>query len=104
MCARAWLLDTAFNVTEHLQLANPDTNHIFSAYLRRCVDGCAGYLADRMNRMTPISFSMPTDLTSLRIRGAVPVIGIFHGTHLASMGTVQGLISGISGLTARWGP
>ncbi len=44
---------------------------------------------------------MPTDLNYPRIRGAVPVIGIFHGTHLVSMETVQGLFSGISGLTAR---
>ncbi len=91
MCARAWRHDAEFDVAEHPQLANPDTNHIFPEYLGRCVDGRAGYLADRMNGMTLISFSMPTDLKVLnspRIQGAVPVIGIFHGTHLVSMDTV----------------
>ncbi len=39
MCARAWRLDAEFDVAEHPQLANPDTNHIFPEYLARCVDG-----------------------------------------------------------------
>jgi hypothetical protein len=79
MCARAWRLEGEFDVAEHLQLANPDTNHIFPEYLARCVDGSAGYLADRMKEMMLISFSMPTDLNSPRIQGSVQVIGIFHG-------------------------
>jgi hypothetical protein len=52
MCAHAWLLDAEFDVAEHPQLANPDSDtnhifHIFPEYLLRCVDGSAGYLAER---------------------------------------------------------
>ncbi len=50
MCARVWRLDAEFDVADHPQLANSDTNQFFfSEYLPSCVDGRAGYLADRMN-------------------------------------------------------
>ncbi len=46
---------------------------------------------------------MPTDLSSLSNRDVVPVLGIFHGLHAVSMGTVQALLSNIRGLNATWG-
>jgi hypothetical protein len=73
------MLHAEYNV-EHQELANPDTNHIFPEYIQKGFESCATYLAKHMKGMTLISFSMPTNLTSLCNRGAVPVLGIFHVT------------------------
>jgi hypothetical protein len=56
-----------------------------------------------MKGTTLISFSMPTDQSSLSNRDVVPVLGIFHGSHAVSMGTVQALLVNIRGLNATWG-
>jgi hypothetical protein len=58
--ARAWLLAAEFDVAEHLQLANPATNHICPEYVRKCLDGRARYLAHDTEGMTLISLSLPT--------------------------------------------
>jgi hypothetical protein len=103
VCARAWLLNSEFNVAEHPQLTNPDTNHIYQEYIEEIFRGQAPYLAQKMKGMTLISFSMPTDLSSLSDQDVVPVLGIFHGSHEISMVTVKALFGSIRGLTATWG-
>jgi hypothetical protein len=101
--ARAWLLHAEFDVAEHPQIANPATNRIFPIYVEKCLDGRGAYLDQKMKGMTLISLSLPTDLSSLHNRGVVPVSGIFHGSHEVSMGTIQALFRGISGLATTWG-
>jgi hypothetical protein len=59
--------------------------------------------ANNMKGTTLISLSMPTALSSLSNRDVVPVLGIFHGSHAVSMGTVQALFGNIRGLTTTWG-
>jgi hypothetical protein len=103
VCARAWLLNAKFNVAEHPQLTNPDINQIIPEYVEGRFRGRDPYLAKRMKGMTLISFSMPTALSSLSDQGIVPVLGILHGSHEISMGTVQALFGNIRGLTATWG-
>jgi hypothetical protein len=103
VCARAWVLNAEFDIAEHPQLANPDTNQIFSEYVKGIFRGRGPYLAHNMKGTTLISFSMPTVLSSLSNRDVVPVLGIFHGSHAISMGTVQALFGNIRGLTATWG-
>ncbi len=46
---------------------------------------------------------MPTNLSSLSDGIVVPVLGIFHGSHEVSMGTVQALFGNIRGLNTTWG-
>ena len=101
--ARAWVLNAEFDIAEHPQLANPDTNQIFPEYVKGIIHGRSPYLAHNMKGTTLISFSMPTVLSSLSNRDVVPVLGIFHGSHAVSMGTVQALFGNIRGLTATWG-
>ncbi len=60
------------------------------------------YLANNMKGTTLISFSMPTNLSSLSNRDVIPVLGIFHGSRAVSMGTVQALSGNIQGLTTQW--
>jgi hypothetical protein len=103
VCACAWVLDAQFGVVEHPQLANPDTNQIFLEYVKGDFSGWAPFLAHNMKRLTLVSFSLPTNLSYLSDRGVVPVLGIFHGSHAVSIGTVQALFSNIRGLTATWG-
>jgi hypothetical protein len=103
VCARAWVLNTEFDIAEHPQLADPDTNQIFSEYLNVIFRGRDPYLANNMKGTTLISFSMPTNLSSLSNRDIVLVLGLFHGSHEVSMGTVQALFGNIRGLTATWG-
>jgi hypothetical protein len=102
--ARAWLLDARFDLAEHPQLANSETNHIFPDYVTGIFRDRAPYLAHNMKAMTLIAFSMPTNLSSLSdSSGVVPVLGIFHGLHEVSMGTVQALFGNIRGLNTTWG-
>ncbi len=103
MSAYAWVLNAEFNIAEHPQLAYPDTNQIFSEYVKGIFCGRDPYLADNMKGTTLISFSMPTDLSSLSNRDVVPVLGIFHGSHAVSMDKVQALLSNIRGLNSTWG-
>ena len=77
--ARAWLLDARFDLAEHPQLANSETNHIFPDYVTGIFRDRAPYLAHNMKAMTLIAFSMPTNLSSLSDGRVVPVHGIFHG-------------------------
>ncbi len=65
--------------------------------------GRAPYLAQKMKGMTLISLSKQTDLSSLSNRDVVPVLGIFHGSHAVSKGTVQALFGNIRGVTTTWG-
>jgi hypothetical protein len=44
----AWVLDARFDVAEHQQLANPDTNQIFTEYVKGIFRGLAPYLAHSM--------------------------------------------------------
>jgi hypothetical protein len=68
VCARAWLLNTEFDVAEHPQLANPDTNRIFPEYVKGMFRGRAPYLAPKMKAMSSLSDS-----------SVASVLGIFHG-------------------------
>ena len=34
VCAFAWVLNAEFNIAEHPQLADPDTNQIFTKYVK----------------------------------------------------------------------
>jgi hypothetical protein len=79
------VLNAEFDIAEHPQLANPDTNQIFPEYVKGIVHGRSPYLAHNMKGTTLISFSMPTVLSSLSNRDVVPVLGIFHGSHAVSM-------------------
>ena len=73
--ARAWVLNAAFDIAEHPQLADPDTNQIFPKYVEGIFRGRDPYLTNNMKGTTLISFSMPTDLSSLSNRDVVPVLG-----------------------------
>jgi hypothetical protein len=97
------VLNAEFDIVEHQQLADPDTNQIFSEYVKGKFRERDPYLAHNMKGTTLISFSMPTNLSSLSNRDVVPVLGIFLGSHAISMGTVQALFGNIRGLTAQWG-
>ncbi len=100
VCVRAWMLNAEFNIAEHPQLADHDTNQIFLEYVKGIFRGRDPYLAHNLKGTTLISFSLPTDLSSLSDRGVVPVLGIFHGSHEVSiMGTVQALFGNIRGLS-----
>ncbi len=100
--ARARMLNAEFDIAEHLQLADHDTNQIFSEYVKGIFRGRDPYLAHNLKGTTFISFSLQTDLSSLSDQGVVPVLGIFHGSHEVSMGTVQALFGNIRGLTVTW--
>ncbi len=79
--ARAWVLNAEFDIAEHPLLADPDSNQIFSEYVKGIFRGRDPHLANNMKGTTLISISMPTTLSSLSNRDVVPVLGIFHGSH-----------------------
>ncbi len=72
VCASAWMLNAEFNIVEHPQLADHDTNQIFSEYVKAIFRGRDPYLVHNLKGL--ISFSLPTDLLSLSDRGVVPVL------------------------------
>ncbi len=101
--ARAWLLDAKFDVALHPQLAKADTDQIFPQRVRQYFDDRAAYLKTTMKGLDLITYSMPTALSSLPNQSVVPVLCIFHGSHLLSERTVQTLFSTVPGLTMLWG-
>jgi hypothetical protein len=54
--AYAWVLNAEFNIAEHPQLADPDTNQIFSEYLKGILRGRDPYLAKNMKGLGRLSF------------------------------------------------
>jgi hypothetical protein len=94
VCASARMLNAEFDIAEHPQLADHNTNQFFSEYVTGIFRGRDPYLAHNLKGTTLISFSLPTDLSSLSDRGVVPVLGIFHGSHEVS-NALHGYRSGI---------
>ena len=101
--ARAWFLYAQFDVAVHKRLANSNTDQIFPEYIRELIDSRRSYLDSRLKGMNFISYSVPRTLSSLQNRGVVTMDGIFHGSHVVSQRTVQGLFDSVDGLTASWG-
>ena len=99
----AWCrLIAEFDVTEHLQLANTDTNQIFPECVRHYFDARASYIKTNMKGVDLISYSVPTALSAMSNRNVVPVLCIFHGSHEVAQRTVQSLFCNIQGLTTNW--
>ncbi len=71
VCSYAWVLNAEFDIMEHPQLADPDTNQIFGEYVKGIFCERDPYLAHNMKGTTLISFSMPTNLSSLSNRDVV---------------------------------
>ena len=101
--ARAWFLIAQFDVAVHMRFANSNTDQIFPEYIRELIDSRRSYLDSRLKGMNFISYSVPRTLSSLQNRGVVTMDGIFHGSHVVSQHTVQGLFDSVDGLTASWG-
>jgi hypothetical protein len=55
---RAWVLNAEFDIAEHALLADPDTNQIFSEYVKGIIHGLGPYLAHNMKGTTLISLSL----------------------------------------------
>ena len=98
--ARAWVLDAVFDVHSHPHLVSTNNNEtaISPAYVTKIFEGCEKFIASNMRGVDLISFSLPTDRSSLANKNAVPVVAIVHGTHEISLPTVQAMFGRSEGL------
>ena len=101
--ARAWLLCADFIVAAHPRLADITLDQIFPAYISELIESRASYLNSRLSVINFISYTVPWTLSSLQDPGVVPIDAIFHGSRAVNQQTLEGLFSGVAGLTAKWG-
>ena len=104
--ARAWVLDALFDVRSHPHLVSTNNHEtaISPAYVTKIFEGCEKYIARNMKGVDLLSFSLPTDRSSLANKDAVPVVALVHGTREISLSTVQAMFGRSEGLWTSWTP
>jgi hypothetical protein len=102
--SRAWILHAEFHVACHTQIVDLATKRIISEYVRNIIAARAPYFNKHLKALALLSFSMPTDVSSLRNREIVPVFGILYDSRLVFENTVQAIFHGVDGLSATWAP
>jgi hypothetical protein len=100
------MLDAVIDVKLHQRLVNDTSNKskISHEYVRYIFDRCNAFIDKNMKGLNWISFSVPTDSSSLLFKDAVPVTDIMHGPHETSLDTVRAMFGSIDGFTAAWTP